>query len=280
MMLKKLKILILEDLPPDAELICRELKTAEISCVTRIVNCKTDYIRALNEFSPDIILSDHTLPSFSSVEALTLAIEKLPKIPLIIVAGTISEEFAVKIMKEGAWDYVLKNKLKNLPDAIKKAIDKFEYEKLRQKFLYDLILNEAYMEEAERIAHYGSWEVDVIGRKLKLSKEAYIILGYAHRESAAFFENILKTVHPDEHLHVRLIIDQVVNQSDTEVFKENFRLVDKEGRCRIIKTEFVLKHNSQGKLIKVNGFIQNVTDSVSLEEKLLESEERFYSLKA
>ena len=274
----KLKILLLEDLESDADLVCRVIKKARIEFEILVVDSKDHFIKALNEFSPDLILSDHTLPSFSSREALKILATKSVKIPFILVTGTMSEEFAVSVMKEGAWDYVPKNNLQQLPDAINKAMDKFKYEKLRQKFLYEAILNEAYMEEAERIAHYGSWEVDMINKKFKLSKEAYNILGFETGETEFFYDNLLSSVHPDEVLHLEQLIKHVLTVQDFTVYKDAFRLVDKNGLARFIKTEFVLKYNFQQHLLRINGFIQDITDLIMLEERLLESEEKFRSL--
>ena len=278
MLLKKLKILLLEDSPLDAELICREIKAAQIVCNTVIVDCEVDYVKALTEFSPDLILSDHTLLSFSSLDALRIAVKKLPKIPFILVTGTMSEEFAVNVMKEGAWDYVSKNQLRRLPDAIINAMDKFNYGKLRQKFLYDLILNEAYMQEAERIANYGSWEVDVMSKSIKWSRESCNILGYEHGDREVLYDNILTIIHPDESLHVKQVIKQIIKNPLAGTYKETFRLVDKDGLYRVIKVEFVLKHNGNNELIRINGFIENVTNSMPAKEMLLESEQRFLCL--
>src|SRR5215217_3364487 len=104
---KKLKILHLEDLPTDAELINRTLERSGLVYERLLVDNKVDYIKALSEFNPDIILSDHSLPAFNSFEALVLLKESKLNIPFILITATISEEFAVDVMKAGATDYIL-----------------------------------------------------------------------------------------------------------------------------------------------------------------------------
>jgi signal transduction histidine kinase len=119
---KELKILMLEDLEDDAALLDRILTKERIPFTRIRVDKKQEFIKALNEFDPDVILSDHALPQFNSIEALKIAQANKPGVPFIIVTGTVSEEFAVSCLKKGANDYILKSNLSRLPSAISHAI--------------------------------------------------------------------------------------------------------------------------------------------------------------
>ena len=121
---KELRILILEDVPTDAELLKRRLKTDGIVFISRWVDKKDDFLRELEDFSPDIIISDYSIPQFTGMEALKLVQELYPSIPLIIVTGSLNEETAVECMKAGAADYVLKDRLKRLSPAVDEALKK------------------------------------------------------------------------------------------------------------------------------------------------------------
>src|ERR1700722_8989462 len=123
-----LKILMLEDNAVDADLIIRQLHNDKLEFESEVVVTKGEYIIALDEFNPDIILSDHSLPQFDSLSALAIAKEKKPGIPFIIVTGSVSEEYAVTCMKSGADDYILKDSLTRLTSAIKSSL---EIEKLK-----------------------------------------------------------------------------------------------------------------------------------------------------
>jgi len=123
-MSRPLKILILEDNSGDAGLTLRALKTSGLHFEHRVSDNKVDYIVALQTFQPDVILSDHSLPSFTSEEALPIAKDICKSSAFILVTGTVSEEFAVKIIKAGADDYVLKSSLTRLPSAILNAYAK------------------------------------------------------------------------------------------------------------------------------------------------------------
>ncbi len=124
-----LKILILEDSPADAEMVQRQLIKDKLHCEFRLAIDKKTYLQALEEFKPDLILSDHSLPQFSSGDALVTARNYFPDIPFIMVTGTVSEEFAADIMKMGADDYILKDRLTRLPSAINATLQRRRSEK-------------------------------------------------------------------------------------------------------------------------------------------------------
>ena len=118
---EKLRILLLEDVPTDAELAERELRNAKISFSTTRVATKEAYLAELTS-KPDIILADFSLPGFSGNEALALAQEKCPDIPFVFVSGAIGEERAIESLKQGATDYVLKQRLSRLVPAVQRAL--------------------------------------------------------------------------------------------------------------------------------------------------------------
>lgn len=117
-----LKILMLEDSPIDAEIILQALKREKPNAVFRLVMEKDDFLEAMENFKPDLIISDNTMPQFSATEALELFKELRVPIPFILVTGTVSEEFAASIIKAGADDYLLKDRLTRLPSAIDAAL--------------------------------------------------------------------------------------------------------------------------------------------------------------
>ena len=130
--MKELKILHLEDNKTDADLIERELKRAGMKIIFKVVETKQAFEKDLNEFRPDVILCDHNLHQFNSIDAIRIFKKHHFSIPFILVTGSVSEEFAVDIMKEGADDYILKDNLTRLPTAIKHALEKKRLEKERQ----------------------------------------------------------------------------------------------------------------------------------------------------
>jgi sigma-B regulation protein RsbU (phosphoserine phosphatase) len=121
---RELKILLLEDNLADAELLVRVLKKAALKHELRIADTREEFVSMLHEFKPDVILSDHSLPSFNSLEALRISRDHRPDIPFILVTGEVSEEFAVECMKAGVDDYILKSSLIRLPSSIQNIFSK------------------------------------------------------------------------------------------------------------------------------------------------------------
>ncbi len=118
----RLRILILEDVPMDAELVEYELQRSRIPFDARRVDTRDDFLRELDEFRPDLILSDYTLPRFDGMAALSIARERVPSVPFVIVTGSVNEETAVGCMKAGATDYLLKSNLARIGPAIEAAL--------------------------------------------------------------------------------------------------------------------------------------------------------------
>jgi PAS domain S-box-containing protein len=129
---ESLKILLLEDNENDAELIQKEIVlNLKYDVIFKWVVTKNDYISALEEFKPDIILSDYNLPQLTGFYALEIALRKNSLVPFITVTGTLSEEIAASSIIRGAWDYIVKERLNRLPRAIENVLKlKIEKEKL------------------------------------------------------------------------------------------------------------------------------------------------------
>ncbi len=118
----KLKLVIVEDSASDAELLTRCLAKAGLEAEVYRVQTESEFIAALRERRPDLILSDFSLPQFSGLRALDVARTNAPETPFIYVSGTIGEERAIDALRRGAIDYVLKSNLSRLPSAVERAL--------------------------------------------------------------------------------------------------------------------------------------------------------------
>ncbi|MHB8910712.1 MAG: helix-turn-helix transcriptional regulator [Syntrophales bacterium] len=145
---RDLRILILEDVPTDAELIQFELREGGTTFTPRCVKDKTSYVKAIDEFSPDIILSDYSLPSFDGLSALKLAGQKCPDVPFVFVSGALGEETAIELLKQGATDYVLKSRLSRLGPAVARALQEVKERQEKKAAEQALELKTRGLEEA------------------------------------------------------------------------------------------------------------------------------------
>ena len=124
-----IRMLILEDNPGDAEIAIYALKRAGFAPKWRRVESESEYLSGLDE-APDVILADAHLPQFSGLRALDLLQERGLDIPFLLVSGSLGEDLAVDAMKRGADDYLLKDRLSRLGEAVRRAL---EQRRLRRK---------------------------------------------------------------------------------------------------------------------------------------------------
>src|SRR5881394_2448473 len=117
------RILIVEDNPDDAALVEREVRRADMTCTFRRVDTREGMVAAVQEFTPDVILTDHSLPTFSARDALQVAQQLSPGTPVIVVTGRLGDEPAVQYLQLGAADYVVKDHLHRLGPAVLRALD-------------------------------------------------------------------------------------------------------------------------------------------------------------
>lgn len=117
-----LRILLLEDDHTDADLIQQHLIRNKLHCEVRVAMSKNEYLQSLDQYRPEVVLSDNSMPQFNSSEALHALRQRFQHVPFILVTGTVSEEYAIKMIKEGADDYILKDRMTRLPAAIDAAL--------------------------------------------------------------------------------------------------------------------------------------------------------------
>ncbi len=120
-----IRVLVLEDVDTDAELMVRQLQRAKLNCTTARVDTKEAFVAELESSPPDVVLADARVPGYSGMEAVALVRERLTDVPVLIVTGSLDEETAAACIRDGAADYVLKDGLVRLGSAVQGALDKY-----------------------------------------------------------------------------------------------------------------------------------------------------------
>lgn len=139
-----LRVLILEDNPADAELVIRELKQAGLAIDWRQVEAEADFLEQLG--APiDVILADYGLPGFNAMAALAHVRKRGLRVPFIVITGILGDEAAVECIKQGATDYLLKDRLKRLGSAVTRAVEDHRHAVARE-------LAEARMRQSQELA--------------------------------------------------------------------------------------------------------------------------------
>lgn len=177
-----LRILLLENIPLEAELTLQELRQANIPFTVKRVATEKKFRAELIDFLPNIVLAEYSLPQFSGLEALRIVREQHSQLPFILVTGPQREEVAVRCMQEGADDYILKSSLRRLPSSILNALQNREVQRER------VTLESELQKSAKKvIAVFESitdafFAVDKQWRFLYLNKSSDKLLGKAGKE--------------------------------------------------------------------------------------------------
>lgn len=170
-----IKILHLEDVKSDAEIIASKVRS-KFDFEGQVVKTRNDFENALVQFSPDVILSDHSLPSFNSIEALKIVRERGISIPFILVTGAVSEEFAAMIIQQGADDYILKDRLERLPNAILLCLEKYRSERKNKEMV------ERFTLTINSLKDYAIFQLDSVGCVASWNKGAEAMQGYSETD--------------------------------------------------------------------------------------------------
>ncbi len=251
---------MLEDNDDDAGLIERALKKSNLNFTILRASDRISYVQHLQRFIPNVILSDHSLPNFNSIEALNICKKDYREVPFILVTGTVSEEFAVQCIKNGADDYILKGNLTRLPTAIANAIRQRESENEKQMAIEMLKRSE---EHFRKLIENSSDIFAIIkhGRLIDyLSPSVKKILGYNPIELKQ--KNLFDYLHPEDHTKAEKLFSLLLNHED--LHSVEFRLMHKNNSWRYL--ECISKPDSIGNNTIVN--IRDITERKKAEEEL------------
>ena len=229
----------------------------------------------MREFQPDIILADHSLPQFNSIEAMKIWSEYQKAsnrvIPFILITGSVSEEVAVQTMKAGADDYVLKDRLKRLPESVRSALEKAKLEKERTSFMTEMVSQSALMKEAEHLANFGSWTVDLNTGKHQWSDEAFRILGFKPGEINPNYENFFRHVYPEDRDQLTNIIQ---GAASTHCVQEcEYRITDHYRNLKHLHSRILVKRDNAERPLQLIVFTCDITKQ-KLQTSALESQNR------
>jgi DNA-binding response OmpR family regulator len=149
-MAQHLKVLLLEDDPLDAELILARLADGGYECASTRVWTRGKFEAELARDCHDVILADFSLPAFDGLSALRLARDHCPHVPFLFVSGAMGEEVAIESLKNGATDYVLKQRLNRLVPAVRRALREANERSERHRLQQELQLRAEELAEAHR----------------------------------------------------------------------------------------------------------------------------------
>ena len=177
-----LKILLLEDNPADAELNELVLRKAGIAFEALRVEHQAAFAGALTSFSPDVVLADFRLADFDGMRALAITRRHSPDLPFIFVTGTMGEESAVASLKQGANDYILKDRINRLPSAVTSVLQEVEQSRQLRHSEAALKASEAHFRTLVETTPEWIWTIDAGQRYTYASPRVFDLIGYTPEE--------------------------------------------------------------------------------------------------
>ncbi|MCX5826694.1 MAG: HD domain-containing protein, partial [Deltaproteobacteria bacterium] len=252
-----IRILIVEDLPTDAELSEREVRQALPQSVFLRVETREEFIAALASFAPDLILSDYSLPRFDGMTALTLAREHAPETPFIILTGSTNEGTAVACMKAGAWDYVIKEHIRRLGQAVIAALEQKQMRRERLTATEALHENANLLRIAGRMARLGGWIVNLPENRVIWSEEVAAIHdmppGYSPR-----LEEDINFYTPEWREKIETVYGACAREGAP--YDEEMEIITARGRRIWVRIIGEAIRDGAGTIIRVQGALQDITD--------------------
>ncbi len=273
---ERLRILIAEDALTDVELIERELADTALAHVMHHVDTADAFVRALRDFAPDVILTDHSMPQFSARDALRLAREHRPETPVIVVTGSLDEETAADYIKAGAADYVVKHHLKRLGPAVLRALALKQTQDERSRAEAALRRSEERLARAQAIAHLGSWELDLANlnswdqNALLWSDEVFRIFGYEPGQVTPTNELFFRSVLPEDVPAIRVAVGRTIREGVP--YQLEHGIVRPDGTVRIVQEQGLLDKDEAGRPRRLLGTVHDITTRRQMELQLRQAQ--------
>lgn len=244
-----LRVLMVEDDAQDADLAERQLTKSGMRCEIRRVQTESEFLRALRESRPDVIVTDVSLPQFDGMKALELAVREAPDVPFIFVSGTIGEERAIESLKRGAIDYVLKSSLARLPSAVERALREASMRAARRQA-------EQMLRDIVESSQDWIWQLDSAGRFTFSSPAVALILGY--RPDEILGRHYAELLHEDDAALAASLLPAAENGSPAlNGVIAGWR--HRHGQQRWLERNAMALHGLDGRLVGYRGTDRDVT---------------------
>jgi PAS domain S-box-containing protein len=267
---KVLNVLCLEDSPHDAEIMRESLIDAGYNLDMDCTAVETEFVSFLRSHKYDLILSDFKLPGFDGFKALEWSLKICPDVPFICISGTIGEETAVELLKKGAVDYILKDRLIRLPSAIQRAIEQHNIQ--IEKKAAELLLkeNEEKLQSIFRAAPVG---IGLIVGKIFIEVNDTFCTMTGYNRSELIGKNAETIYAKDEQNEsAGIVIFRHIAEKGTGSVETRFKC--KDGRIlNIFLSSTPLDKDDLSKGITF--IAMDITERKRFEEALRESEEKF-----
>lgn len=263
MTLRTLHVLVVDDSERDAELILAALRQSGFNPIHEQVNTADGMKKALQAGPWDVVLSDSSMPYFSGSAALKILREMQPETPFILVSGAIGEEAAVSIMKDGAVDYLLKDRLNRLGSAVERAIQERLLRDQSRRAEQVIQKQAALLEQS----HGAISAQDMQGRLLYWNRAATELYGWRREEVVD--QEAAKLLYSSCLTQYQEIRQRVIELGQ---WSGEMTLVNRDGESLAVRSRWFLTRNSAGTPDAIFVVDQDVTEQKKIEASFLRTQ--------
>jgi len=259
-----LRVLIVDDSEDDATLLLRQLRQGGWEPAHVRVDTADAMSAALDQGGWKLIISDFSMPQFSGFDALTLLRKRNVDPPFILVSGNVGEETAVEAMKSGANDYLFKGNLKRLGPVVERELREAAQRRESQRMQTELRNRDTQIADAQRLAHLGTWHVNVIAQTAAWSEETCRIVGRQPAGGSLTFSEFLLCLHPED----RASLADAIQSASASQFALDCCVVRPDGQTRRVHICGDIIRGENSKALEASGMIQDITERELAEEEL------------
>ncbi len=270
-MVTKIHVLVIEDNPADANLIRVYLKEAGIK--HEFFHSETLYegVEIAETKSIDIVLLDLKLPDSSGFKTLTHFKQRCPKLPVIVLTGLDDDDIGSQAVKAGAQDYLVKSRQLNstiLSRALRYSIQRHKTQSRLEETAKRLSISEKRFIEAQEMAHFGNWEIDIVTNSMSWADEVYRIFGFIPQSITPSLTDYLGYVHSEDRDMVNDAFEDAIKDGQTHTIE--YRIVIDGHKIKHLANQFQISTDDYTKKILLVGAVQDITEQKQAQQLMEE----------
>lgn len=270
--MSELRILYLDDDPADVRLVGEQLLRAGLDAVITVAHGRESFEAALADKEFDLILSDYRVPGFHGMEALDRLRAMGCKIPFIVITGVLGDEVAIELLRAGATDCVLKDRMARLAPAIRRAITEHEAQIQHEVVRTQLAEANRLAKLAADAARLGTWQLHVASGELECS-DGFLSLLQVRREMwQGTIAALDACMHPLDAEHRRAIFRDALQHGRYVELEFRTHLADGEVRWMHLRGTCSLAADATASVY--TGIMMDITERKGMEEALREADIR------